>query len=124
MAELIPFEENDDDGQSSEAPSQDTARTPESPVRAVYTNEEVSEVIREALRIADHEGENTVGHEEMLAIARDFGLTERDLEGAAKAISKKRNVQEQTSMIVLWFKIHVLGFAVTEAALRFMYAFK
>ncbi len=64
MAETVPFHSG------SEKSTQ--GHEPES---RVYTNEEVSEVIRVALRAAEQHGADTVCREDMLAIGKDFGLT-------------------------------------------------
>lgn len=118
MAEMIPFEEKrKHDSQSTEEPGERRSREPETVARPIYTNEEVSEIIRVALRNAESDGDNTVGHEEMLAIGRDFGLTERDLQGAFETISRMRDEQERTSKVGLAFKVHAMIFVVVMAAL-------
>jgi len=118
MAEMIPFgEKNEEAAQASEVAGENASPKPESAPRPIYTNEEVSEIIRMALRNAESEADNTVGHEEMLAIGRDFGLSERQLEGAFEAISQSRNEQERASKIGLAFKVHAMCFAVVVAAL-------
>ena len=50
MAEMIPFEgKNEDGSQSSEDPREKRLGEPENAARPIYTNEEVSEIIRVAL---------------------------------------------------------------------------
>lgn len=113
MAEMIPFEEKDkDDSQSSQNQTELDSSESRGDGRPVYTNEEVSEIIRVALRDVDSSRENTVDYNEMLAIGRDFGLTERDLEGAFDAISKKRSEKEQYATVNLWLKVHALTYGV------------
>ena len=88
MAELIPFEKNEG-GKAAEGPSRPDVRS--------YSNEEVSEIIRVALRSADESRTNTVGHEEMLTIARDFGLTPGDIARAFDEINFKREEEQLES---------------------------
>jgi hypothetical protein len=51
-----------------------------------YSNEEVSEIIRVALLQANREGDTVVSRDELLTIAKEFGLTPEDLVRASEEV--------------------------------------
>jgi len=53
-----------------------------------YTNEEVSEIIRVALKQANGESDTVVSRDELLTIAKDFGLTPEDLLRASEEVKQ------------------------------------
>lgn len=100
------------------APAEIAAKAePPSPDQRVYTNEEVSEIVRVALRNAKTRDANTVDHDELLAIAGDFGLTEDDIGSAFDEIGKTRAVDELHERARLALKVHVMVFAVVNVGL-------
>ena len=110
MAEMIPFGKSEGESRPS---TQGEARQD---VRS-YSNEEVSEIIRVALRNAEESRTSTVGYEEMLTIARDFGLTPGDISRAFDEINLKRDAELTDSKARLSLKIHGVVFAVVMAGL-------
>jgi len=106
MAETVPFQSGNE---NSEAHSQKKTQ--------VYTNEEVSEIIRVALRNAEKQGGDTVVREDMLAIGRDFGLSEGDIDRAFEEINQTSTEEIQSEQAILWFKVHGIVYAVIIAGL-------
>ena len=100
MAEMIPFEKSD----SSER------RAPEEP--RTFSNEEVSEIIRMALKTAGQRASDSVDYNEMLAVAKDFGLTPADVTRALETIDETRGEAEIESKAALSVKIHAITFAI------------
>lgn len=107
MAETIPFSKSGDEPSPTKAP----------PEPRSYSNEEVSEIIRVALRGMDETRSNTVAYSEMLSIARDFGLTEHDISRAFDEINQTRHEKQIESKVQLSLKVHALVFAVVQVAL-------
>ena len=106
MAETVPFHNgNKNDENAPKNKSQ------------VYTNEEVSEIIRVALRNAEKQGADTVVREDMLAIGRDFGLNENDIDQAFEEINKTSTEELQSDQAILWFKVHAITYGVIIAGL-------
>lgn len=113
MAETIPFNAN---GESTGDPSlSDDAK--ESSRDRVYTNEEVSEIIAVALRSGESPRGDTVNHEEMVAIGRDFGLNPRDIDAAIETIGKTQEVESLAVRARLAFRLHAIAFGVVNLGL-------
>ena len=83
----------------------------------VYTNEEVSEIIRVALRNAGQRDTNTVNHDDMIAIGKDFGLKPEDITRAFDEIGKSRHAEDRIQEAAVAFKFHTLCFGVVNLGL-------
>jgi hypothetical protein len=106
MAETFPFQSgNEENDAAQKAKSQ------------VYTNEEVSEIIRVALRNAEKQGADTVVREDMLAIGRDFGLSENDIDQAFEEIYTKSDEEKISEQAMLGLKIHAITYGMIAAGL-------
>jgi hypothetical protein len=70
-----------------------------------------------ALRSAEESRTNTVGYEEMLTIARDFGLTPGDISRAFDEIHLRRDEEQIETKAKLSLKIHGAVFTVVLAGL-------
>lgn len=90
---------------------------PETAADRVYTNEEVSEIVRVALRKTKGRDANTVDHAELIAIGKDFGLSEEDINAAFEDIGKTRAVEEIEERARLSLKVHAMVFGVVNAGL-------
>lgn len=115
MTEPLPFPSRGSQPGSSPDPATPSG-TPSTDNR-VYTNEEVSEIVRVALRNAKTRDANTVDHDELLAIAHDFGLSEEDIGSAFEEIGKSRAVDELNDRARLALKVHAMVFAVVNVGL-------
>ena len=62
------------------------------------------------MKNAQEKGADTVGREELLAIAQDFGLSEGDIDKAYKGIEKSMEKDRQVDQLWLMFKLHVLTY--------------
>ena len=114
MPDPIPFRG------SPKNPSDDAAHTSDPPLTQddrVYTSEEVSEVIRIALGKAEHLDRDTVNHEELLSVARDFGLREADIDQAFQQITRSRVFDDHAEKAALKFKLHALCFLIVNVGL-------
>lgn len=114
MANTVPFKR----GEESQKPSDSAPEprpAPEKPQE--YSSEEVSEIIRVALRNAADEGLRTVNHDEMLAIAKDFGLNGDDLDRALKDISLSRDAEDLSLKVKQAFRLHMALYAVIISGL-------
>lgn len=126
MPNTIPFNngERQPDGPHGErvAPSANTSG--EEQLRQEYTNEEVSEIIRVALKSADDGDQSIVNQEEMLTIAGEFGLSAADLVRASEAIIASREKSERASKVrqkaMQGFWISVVGYAALIIGLFFL----
>ena len=104
MTDPIPFRERPKDHAEPQAPPRRDDR--------VYTNEEVTEIIRIALGQRATGDQDTVNREELLTIAKDFGLSGDDVDEAQRKISQSREVEERTRFARLWFKVHGIAYGV------------
>ena len=123
MAEMVPF----DAGKKNDGPSPNEegvrSRTESEQINLqTYTNEEVSEIIRVGLKNAEASHQDTVSHEEMLAIGRDFGLNAADITNAFSEISRSRVTEEQSAHAGIELKLHALMFVAISAFLFFVNA--
>ena len=82
-----------------------------------YTNEEISEIIRVALKSANGGDQSTVSREEMLTIGREFGLSEADLIRASEKIAASRDKTDRATTAMQGFKIHVVCYVAGVVAL-------
>lgn len=83
-----------------------------------FTNEEVSEIIRVALQTARKDGGGeSVSFDDMLAIAKDFGLGPADLTAAVETIAKSQEKDDRASKAKLAFRLHALIYAVVIGGL-------
>ena len=119
MAEMIPFDgpkeekdrpENSSTEQTAREPTREPNRAPAE--TRTYSNEEVSEIIRAALRETEAGQTDTVNHEEMLAIGRDFGLGPEDIARAFDRLHQTQAEEDQLTEARLWFKLHAVCFGV------------
>ena len=117
MAEMIPFKDSNEEPDQPDSSSTEHAAQEPTPERTdsaaeirTYSNEEVSEIIRVGLRSANGGQMDTVNHEEMLAIGRDFGLGPADIEHAFDAIQQTKTEGDQQTVAMLWFKVHAVTF--------------
>ena len=110
MAEMIPF--GNPEGESKRPAPAAQREDPRN-----FSNEEVSEIIRVALRSREDSRTNTVGYDEMLTIAKDFGLTPGDITRAFDEINGKRDEQQVESRAKLSVKIHGIVFIIVMAGL-------
>ena len=119
MAEMVPFNASNQDDTSGEAveKTRDDASQRQQPRPQTYTNEEVSEIIRVALRNAEVAHQDRVTHEEMLAIGKDFGLTDGDITKAFNEILRTRAKEEESSHAAIELKLHALIFVAISAFL-------
>lgn len=118
MVEPIPFRKNetcDGDDQNTDTPASEESHTKED--LRTYTNEEVSEIIRLALRSVDNEDRDTVSHSEMLVIGKDFGLSPEDIERAFVEADKTQQTEELEKQARIIFLIHAATFAVINVGL-------
>ena len=81
-------------------------------LRQEYTNEELSEIIRIALKGADGGDKSIVSQEEMLTIGREFGLSEADLVRASEKIAGSRDKTGRATKAMQGFKINVVCYVV------------
>lgn len=116
MTQTVPFPGRDPEFSRIQPEAEAPRRPADAPTR-IYTNEEVSEIVRVALRKAERKETNTVDHEEMLAIGRDFGLTEEDIAAAFADIGRARAMESQTGRAQLAFKVHAMVFVVVISGL-------
>jgi hypothetical protein len=125
MVEPIPFRKNetcDGDDQNTDTPASEESHTKED--LRTYTNEEVSEIIRLALRSVDNEDRDTVSHSEMLVIGKDFGLSPEDIERAFVEADKTQQTEElekQARIIFFDSRCHVRRDKCWTASLEFAY---
>ena len=77
-------------------------------LRQEYTNEELSKIIRVALKGTDGGDKSTVSQEEMLTIGREFGLSEADLVRASEKIAVSHDKTDRATKAMQGFKIHVV----------------
>lgn len=118
MAETVPFKRDTKSTRNPDDPSEPASKkTPSDGGGRVYTNEEVSEIIRVALRNAKDGGHDMVDHEEMLAIGADFGLTAADISRAFDELGRTRQDQNRSETAMLAFKVHAMVFAVVNVGL-------
>ncbi len=81
-------------------------------LRQEYTNEELSEIIRVALKGADGGDKSIVSQEEMLTIGREFGLSEADLVRASEKIATSHDKTDRATIAMQGFKINVVCYVV------------
>lgn len=124
MAEMIPFDTSNEETDQPDTSSTEQAApepTPRSNRAAAetrtYSNEEVSEIIRVALREAESVQTDNVSHEEILVIGREFGLGPADIARAFDAIYQTKAEEDQQTEAALWFKLHAVCFGVIQAGL-------
>lgn len=81
-----------------------------------YSNDEVSEIIRVALQQANREGDTVVSRDELLTIAKEFGLTPEDLVRASEEVNEigaQADAETERHRLV-WhdFKVNLVGYGV------------
>jgi hypothetical protein len=86
-----------------------------------YTNEEVSEIIKVALRNTDH---SKVSREEMLAIGKEFNLSDADIVRASEQIAASREeidyAEKKKQTVWQDFKLHVVCYVAGIAGFFFV----
>ena len=90
---------------------------PQADPQPEYSSEEVSEIIRVALRRATADPQSMVNHDELLAIGKDLGLSPADLTAALDEIASSRDQQGRAIHAKQMFRLHVACYAVVITGL-------
>ena len=70
-----------------------------------YSSDEVSEIIRIALKGVDYEASNAVDHQELLSIGKEFGLREEEINTAYEKLQDQRDTDELKEALGMQLKI-------------------
>lgn len=70
-----------------------------------YSPDEVSDVIRHALKKVDSNTNDSVAHSELLSIAEEFGLGKSEIERAYEELLDERDMEQMKGYIKLQFKL-------------------
>ena len=76
-----------------------------------YSPDEVSDIIRQALQNVDNTSSDSVIHIELLAIAEEFGLGEREIERAYEQLLDERDMEQTREYVRFQFKLTCIGVA-------------
>jgi hypothetical protein len=80
-----------------------------------YSGDEVSEIIRLALKGVDYEASNSVDHQELMTIGKEFGLCEEEINTAYEKLQDQRDTSELKELLGIQLKM--VGFLMFAIAL-------
>ena len=89
-----------------------------------YSSDEVSEIIRIALKGVDYEASNSVDHEELLSIGKEFGLSEEEINTAYEKRQDQRDTNELKELLGIQLKVvsfMMFGIALLLFAIDFFF---
>ena len=83
----------------------------------VFSNEELTEIIRRAAEKARRPGETTVTYEEMLAVGEELGFEASDLQAAASDVASGRSRKKRVIRQKLEFFHHLISYVTVMGGL-------
>jgi hypothetical protein len=79
-----------------------------------YSPDEVSDIIKQALQNVDNTSSDSVVHSELLAIAEEFGLGEKEIERAYSQLLDDRDLEQTREHLRFQFKLNCIFIAIVS----------
>lgn len=108
MSKIVNFKASEEN-EAHKADSQSDPRE--------YSPDEVSDIIRQALKNVDNSSSDAVIHSELLAIAEDFGLGEKEIERAYEQLLDERDMEQTREYMKFQFKLTCIGVVIISVGI-------
>lgn len=100
MADMLRFESGKD-----KPPQQDEKPRKGSGARR-YSSDEVADIIRRSLLDESGKAEESVDHQELLSIGREFGVDDAQIDRAIRSLEEERRTRDKEQHLWLKFRAH------------------
>jgi hypothetical protein len=100
MPEIINFKKTASDKREVQPGSSTEAKADR-----YYSSDEVSQIIRIALKGVDYEANSSVDHQDLLSIGKEFGLCEEEIDTAYEKFQDQRDTKELKELFGIQLKI-------------------
>ena len=109
MADMLQFDKKSDTVNSLDKTSSRQS-TPGNISRRRFSSDEVADIIRLSLQQETTSPDNAIDHEELVAIGKEVGVTEAQIEQAVLLLEEQQKTRDKEKLLWLRFKAHGVVF--------------
>ena len=115
MADMLNF-----DQKSAGSSEPGSAESQESLSSRCYSSDDVAEIIRLSLLDEAGRSENSVDHEELIAIGKEFGVNHEQIERSIGLLEEERRAKDKERFLWMKFKAHCFLFGAVSSLCIFI----